>query len=215
MKYCAFEWFWHKEIKRCSGNTQIWGVWQEGNQRFDLRKKKKKNTPERESFVITYGQRQRHKVTARAHFLFRGLFCKSFFSLESLPPRLDGAAAWLFSAVSEGSLAFLVLWSAEAGLGFRPPKTQEKMALMRKMPAKVANSVKSRRDPERPLTWSRMKLTAWDTGVSETGRAGTFSCTQTDMFQINHQNSINFPNACCWFYCELCLFLFYLQSSLL
>lgn len=167
--------------------TQIWGVWQAGNQRFDLRKK---NTPERESFVIAYGQRQRHNVTARAHFLFRGLLCKSFFSLESfLPPRLDGAAAWLFSAVSEGSLDLLVLWSAEAGLGFRPPKTQEKMALMRKRPAKVANSVESRTDPERPLTWSRMRLTAWDTGVSESGRAGNFSCTQTDTFQINHQNT--------------------------
>lgn len=107
-------------------------------------------------------------MTAGAHFLFRGLLSESFFSLESfLPPRLDGAAIWLFSAISEGSLGFLVLRSAETGLGFRPPKTQEKTALMRKMPTKVAKSVESRRDPERPLTCSRMRLTAWDTGVSE------------------------------------------------
>lgn len=73
--------------------------------------KKKKNTPERESFVIAYGQGERHKVAARAHFLLRGLLSESgFLSLESfLPPRLAGVAAWLFSAASEGSLGFLVL----------------------------------------------------------------------------------------------------------
>lgn len=163
------------------------------------RKKKKKSTPEKESFVIASGQTWRHKVTARAHFLLRGLFSEStFLSSESLlPPRVDREAAWLFSAVSDGSLGFLVLWSTEAGLGFFPPEAQEKTALMRKMPTKVANSVESTRDPERPLTCPRMWLRIWHTGVSELGCFGNFSCVQTNTFQrsfvVNVKTQLAFP----------------------
>lgn len=70
---------------------------------------------------------------------------------------------------------------------------------MRKMPTKVANSVESTRGPERPLTWPRMRLRTWDTGVSELGSTGNFSCRQTDTCQIN--KSIHFPMADFRFVC--------------
>lgn len=134
------------------------------------------------SFVSASRPTERHKVTARAHFLLRGLLSESNFlssELSFLFPRLDGP--WLFSVDSAG---FLVLWSAAADLGFRPAKAQDRTDLTRKIPAKVAKRVESTSDPDRPFTWPRRRPRAWATGVSELGWTGNFSCRGTHIYQI-------------------------------